>query len=209
MIITLILWILAMVLEPEVWGPFTDLAVLISGLAGIILGFFGLFVIAPSMKFDKPLEHFFECFYPLWFKVKFEMLPTTSEDLDKQIMAKLTELHPEFSKAKVTFDAEVLGKTGSHRFNIYAEFGARLAAIRRFEGQSPTTMAELVEFKADVMDVARRRGRGPFVILAVSKAGFEADAVEWTRSEEGLPTKNVFNALLTHSDGKFTSIWVR
>ncbi len=82
----------------------------------------------------------------------------------------------------------------------------QLALVRRFDGPGPVTREELVGLKEDAFDVAWKTGSNLTVLAAVSPTGFQQEAVDWARSPEGFPTKNLASSLLSYRDGKFSVV---
>ena len=190
--------------------------VIVLVIGSVIFSLLSPFAIGHAMKATRTLRDFLKDFYPVWYKVKFEVLPPVGANVDEQTLNKLAELHPFLRKAQVRYNAEIRGRGGSHRFAVYARRGigppvpfppGNLAVVRRFDGPAATTVAELRKLKEDALDVAKKTGDILSVLAAVSMSGFEPDAVEWARSPDGLSVKSVGSSLLNYQDGKFTVVF--
>lgn len=218
------LWILATLLPLVIVDVFdlgpvgafildTWFYVLFVGL--VVFAYFSPFALYWAWKASQTLNGFLKDFYPLWYKVRFEMLPAGGANVDEQLFNKLGELHPGLRKAEVAYGVDVPGRHGSHHFTVLAKsrsvlppvpFPRQMALVRRFASETPTSRAELEKLKEDALDCTKKTGILK-VLVAISPVGFESDAVEWARSKDGLPTKNVVCSLLTYRDEQFSVVW--
>ena len=135
------------------------------------------------------------------YSVKFEMLPFKGVDREKDIWERFVSVYPALArmskptgilpwtwkKTQLRFRAEVEGKERVHQFDI---FGRRkdddLFFVRRYEGNEPVTVEDLVTLKEEVEDVLRKIDPVYFSVAAFAAVGYDEKGIVYAESDEGL-----------------------
>ncbi len=177
------------------WG-FTDLY-----LGTIVFAGTGVYAGLQASRAGRALDRWEARMTPFMFAIKFEMLPFLGGEREKDIWERFVSVYPGLErmarprgilpwtrrKNRVRYRAAVRGKKGEHFFHVYGrDKDDELFFVRRYEEAKPVTQDDLARLKSDVEDVYRKVGTTSLSVAAFAASGFEPDAIEYAKSEDGL-----------------------
>jgi hypothetical protein len=202
------LFFLADQLESARAGMFTFVWKIVMLFGGLPLALLNPYMMGLARRSLDHLDEFLGDFYPLWYKIRFEMLPPAGTTVDQQIWNKLRQLYPVLQRShQVSFGTQIAGSKGTYSFEVYAKAGKHVALVRRMEGDAPVGAPGLIRLKAEADDVLKKVRGKSLVLVVLARGGFDAAAVDWARSQEGLTGKRVSSALLRYAKGQFSVVW--
>ena len=209
------LFVLQEIVGPGLRGSLTGLWIFVAVLGGVLFVVLGPQAMVYAWTGSKALESFLKDFFPLWFKLKLEMLPSSGGTVEERLLARLQALIPQLKRSSVGMNAQIPGKSGIHHFSIIARSRAipgppmgpphRLALVQRFDHL--VTRGDLVKLKEDAQDVVKKTGYRLYLLVALGRDGFDPEAIAWARGDEGLPTRGITSALVSYTDEGFTVAW--
>jgi hypothetical protein len=196
-------WILllaAIALASLVWPQLHGYALLVLYLGGVLAAGTSIYMVFLSLRSRALLSDWDDAFLPFLYAVKFEMLPVEGNDRARDIWARYKSLWRMFEYAEpksrwakiwhpseLKFGEEIKGKKAAHRFDVYAKIESRMSLfVRRFEGVSTVSAADLQSLKEDCEDVLKKQKAESFVVGAFSPAGFSPEALAFAKSDKSL-----------------------
>lgn len=214
-VVVAFLFVLPQMVGPGPGGSLAGLWLFVAVLGGVLFVVLGPQAMVYAWTGSKALESFLKDFFPLWFKLKLELLPSAGGAVEERLLARLEGLIPRLKRSSVGMNAQIPGQGGIHRFSIVARSRAipgppmgpphRLALVQRFDRL--VTKGDLVKLKEDAQDVVKKTGYGLYLLIALGRDGFDPEAIAWARGDEGLPTRGITSALVSYSNEGFTVAW--
>jgi hypothetical protein len=206
-----------------IYPPSTNLGFFDLYLGTILSAPTGVYALRAAIRATGSLSRWETEMTPFMYSIKFEMLPFTRSDRERDIwerfvsvfpglerMSKPKGLLPLTNKTRLSFRSTVKGKKGDHFFHIFGRSGDgdELFFVRRYEQNTLVTKDDLAKFKDQVEDVIRKEGPSEFSLASFSVGGYDQSAIESARSKEGLVRAEVPIDLFTETPTGYRVVFV-